>query len=574
MYVVDHDLIRRNNMAKINGGQLFAKALKKEGVECVFTLSGGHIMPILYGCREEGIEIIDVRHECSGGYGADAYAKVTGKPGVLITTAGPGVTNATTAMAESFETGIPVIHIGGGSPLIENETGPLQNVASFECMSAFCKWSRRVYHANRVPEYVAMAFRNALDGTPGPVYLEIPADILHGSYEEETIYWPRDYRATEHSFGAADLIEKAADALIAAKKPAMIIGEAARFSAEYAKEVEELANYLKIPSFAMITSRGMFADESKNELFTIGDGGMAAADVVLELGVDHSYKIGKGRAPRINGDAYRIMVHPDGKKVGYNAPADIAIIAGASAAAKQILELVKTKTSPVTDTSWVDEAKSITLKMKAPYIEAAKSDINPIHPGRIAAEVAKFVNEEAQDWHVVCDGGDAASWIDANSVARYPGQVVRYGPLGTIGVGPGFTLGAWAGDKKPVLYYTGDGSFGFYSMEFDSFVRHGIPVVCVISNDSAWGMIKLSEQAKREEYIKEHGHCATTLAEMRAYEKMPEIWGGIGVKVTKIEDIIPAIRKVRDSGLPGIVNVQCDKEAMSPPTAAFAGVKK
>jgi len=291
-----------------------------------------------------------------------------------------------------------------------------------------------------------LAFRNALDGTPGPVYLEIPADILHGSYEEETIYWPRDYRATMHGFGAADLIEKAADALIAAKKPAMIIGEAARFSAEYAKEVEELANYLKIPTFAMITSRGLFADESKNELFRIGDGGMAAADVVLELGVDHSYKIGKGRAPRINGSAYRIMVHPDGKKVGYNAPADVAIIAGASAAAKQILDIVKAKTSPVTDTAWVEEAKAITLKMKAPYIEAAESEITPIHPGRIAAEVAKFVNEEAQDWHVICDGGDAASWIDANSVARYPGQVVRYGPLGTIGVGPGFSLGAWAGD--------------------------------------------------------------------------------------------------------------------------------
>ena len=561
-------------MAKVNGGQLFAKALKKEGVECVFTLSGGHIMPILYGCREEGIKVIDVRHECSGGYGADAYAKVTGRPGVLITTAGPGVTNATTAMAEAAETGIPVIHIGGGSPLRENETGPLQNVASFECMSVFCKWARKVYNANRIPEYISMAFRNALDGTPGPVYLEIPADVLHGSFEEEEIYWPRDYRATEHGFGAPNLIEQAADALINAKKPAMIIGEAARFSAEYAEEVEELANYLKIPTFAMITSRGTFADESKNELFTIGDGGMAAADVVLELGVDHSYKIGKGRAPRINGSAYRIMVHPDSKKVGYNAPADVAIVAGASAAAKQILEVIKSKIQPVTDTAWVEEAKEISLKMRAPYLEAAKSDINPTHPGRIAAEVAKFINEEAQEWHIVCDGGDSSSWMDANSVARYPGQVIRYGPLGTIGVGPGFSMGAWAGDKKPVLYYTGDGSFGFYAMEFDSFVRHGIPVVCVISNDSAWGMIKLSEGAKREEYIKEHGHLATTLAEMRAYEKMPEVWGGIGIRVTNVEDIIPAIRKVRDSGLPGVVNVECDQVAMSPPTAAFSGVKK
>ena len=561
-------------MAKVSGGQLFAKALIKEDVKCVFTLSGGHIMPILYGCREEGISVIDVRHECSGGYAADAYAKVTGKPGVLITTAGPGVTNATTAMAEASETGIPIIHIGGGSPLRENETGPLQNVSSFECMSAFCKWSRRIYHANRIPEYVAMAFRYALDGMPGPVYLEIPADILMGSFEEEEIYWPRDYRTPAQGFGDPALVEKAADLLIAAKKPAMILGEAARFCAEYAQAVEELANYLKIPVLAMTTARGVFADESKNELFTIGDGGMAAADVILELGVDHSYKIGKGKAPRVNGDACRIMVHQDGVKIGYNAPADIAMIASASAVAKQILAVVKEKTSPVTSTEWIDEARAITRKIKSSYIEAAKSDICPTHPGRIASEVAKFISEEAQDWHVVCDGGDSASWMDANAVARYPGQVVRYGPLGTIGTGPGFTMGAWAADQKPVLYYTGDGSFGFYSMEFDSFIRHGIPVVCVISNDSAWGMIKLSEGEKRKEYIAQHGHLATTLAHMRAYEKMPEIWGGIGVRVTKTEDIIPAIRAVRDSGLPGIVNVECDQKEMSPPTAAFSGVKR
>ncbi|HZJ83534.1 MAG TPA: thiamine pyrophosphate-binding protein [Clostridia bacterium] len=561
-------------MTKINGGQLFAKALKKEGVECVFTLSGGHIMPILYGCREEGIEVIDVRHECSGAYAADAYAKVTGKPGIIITTAGPGITNATTAMAEAMETGIPIIHIGGGSPLIQNEMGPLQNVASFECMSVFSKWARRIYHAHRVPEYVAMAFRHALDGTPGPVYLEIPADVLMGSYEEEDIYWPRDYRAMEHGFGAQGLVEKAAEALIAAKRPAMIIGEAARFSSEYAEEVENLANYLKMPTYAMTTSRGVFADESKNELFTIGDGGIANADVILELGVEHSYKIGMGRAPRVNGDALKIMVHQDGTMIGYNTPADIGIIGGSSAVAKQIFDIVKSKVEPTTDTSWVEEAKAITNKIRAPYIEAANSDINPIHPGRIPAEVMKFINEEGQDWHIVCDGGDAASWMDANAVARYPGQVIRYGPLGTIGTGQGFTIGAWAGDDKPVLYYTGDGSIGFYSMEFDTYVRHGIPVVCVISNDSSWGMIKLSEEAKRKDYIEEHGHLATTLAEMRAYEKLPEMWGGVGIRVTKVEDIIPAIRKVRDSGLPGIVNVQCDQSEMSPPTAAFAGVKK
>lgn len=561
-------------MEKIDGGRLFAKALKKEGVERVFTLSGGHIMPILYGCREEGIRVIDVRHECSGGYAAEAYAKATGKPGVLITTAGPGITNATTAMAEAAETGIPLIHIGGGSPLRENDTGPLQNVDSFGAMDIFCKWSRKIFSSNRIPEYVSMAFRHALDASPGPVYLEIPADVLNQSFEADTIYWPHNYRSETTAFGDPEMIEKAADALIAAKKPAMIIGEAARFSSNYAKEVEELANYLKMPVFVQTTSRGVYADESTNELFCIGDGAIRAADVVLELAVDHSYKIGKGKAPRINGEALRIMVHPDMTKIGYNAPADIGIVAGASAAAKEILQVVKARINAVTDEKWVTEARELTKKIREPFTLAAESTIIPTHPGRVAAEVAKYIKTEGKDWHIICDGGDSASWIDANSVATYPGQVIRYGPLGTIGTGQGYTLGAWAADGKPVLYYTGDGSFGFYTMEFETYVRNNIPVVCVISNDSAWGMIKLSEEAKRPEYINKNGHLATTLSEMFPYERLAELWGGLGIRVTHYDDIIPAIRRVKESGKPGIINVEVDKKEMTPATAAFAGPKK
>ncbi|SMP45649.1 thiamine pyrophosphate-binding protein [Anoxynatronum buryatiense] len=561
-------------MAKVDGGRLFAKALKKEGVECVFTLSGGHIMPILYGCREEGIRVIDVRHESTGGYAAEAYAKVTGKPGILVTTAGPGITNATTPMAEAAETGIPVIHIGGGSPIRENDTGPLQNVKSFEAMAVFCKWARKIYNSSRVPEYVAMAFRHAYDDTPGPVYLEIAADVLFQQFEEDEIYWPERYRAFTTAYGDPRLVEQAAEALIQADKPAMIIGETARFSQQEKNSVEKLANYLKIPVFSQTTSRGVYADERTNELFRIGEGAIREADVVLELGVDHSYKIGKGKAPRVNGAALRIMVHPDLTKIGYNVPADIGIVAGAGAASDQIFEMVKAKTKPIQSGSWTDEARELTKMMRKPFLEAAVSTILPTHPGRVAAEVAKYIETEATDWHVICDGGDAASWIDANATASYPGQVVRYGPLGTIGTGQGYSLGAWAADGKPVLYYTGDGSFGFYSMEFETFVRNNIPLVCVISNDSAWGMIKLSEEAKRPDYISENGHLATTLPEMFPYEKMAALWGGVGIRVDHYDDIIPAIRKVRSSGKPGIINVDVDKIAMAPATAAFAGVKQ
>ena len=327
-------------MSQISIGKLFAKALKKEGIDAIFTLSGGHIMPILYACRDEGIRVIDVRHECSGAYAAIAYAKITGKPGVIVTTAGPGVTNVQTAMAEAAETSVPLIHIGGASPLSQNEMGPMQNIDSMKSMEAFCKWSRKIYQGNRAAEYVSMAFRQALTGTPGPVYLEIAADTVGGMCDEDAVVWPEHYRPTQSAYGNAALIEEAADALIAAKKPVLVLGQVAPYCSEEPEVIKELAEYLNIPVFAQMESRGMFGDELKDKLFTIGEGAIGIADVIVELGVDRNYKIGMGKPPRMNADAKRIVVHPDGAKIGWNWSADIAIVAGVTNAAKQILEVV------------------------------------------------------------------------------------------------------------------------------------------------------------------------------------------------------------------------------------------
>ena len=561
-------------MSQISIGKLFTKALKKEGIDAIFTLSGGHIMPILYACRDEGIRVIDVRHECSGAYAAIAYAKITGKPGVIVTTAGPGVTNVQTAMAEAAETSVPLIHIGGASPLSQNEMGPMQNIDSMKSMEAFCKWSRKIYQGNRAAEYVSMAFRQALTGTPGPVYLEIAADTVGGMCDEDAVVWPEHYRPTQSAYGNAALIEEAADALIAAKKPVLVLGQVAPYCSEEPEVIKELAEYLNIPVFAQMESRGMFGDELKDKLFTIGEGAIGIADVIVELGVDRNYKIGMGKPPRMNADAKRIVVHPDGAKIGWNWSADIAIVAGVTNAAKQILEVVKTKTAPVTSTAWTEEAEAATAAFRASYTESETAEMVPCHPGRCAAEVAKFIAEEAPDWHIIADGGDSSCWMDALAHASYRGQILRYGPLGTIGTGQGQAIGAWAADGKPVLYFTGDGSFGFYMGEWDTYLRHGIPVICVICNDSSWGMIKLSEGVKRADYIEEHGHLATTLAPMRAYEKMADIWGGMGLRVSKAEDIIPALRKIRESGKPGILNVEVDQHVMSPATRSFAGSLK
>lgn len=566
-------------MKNVDGGHLVAKMLKDEGVECVFTLVGGHIMPILFACKEMGIKIIDVRHECDALYAADAYARTSGKPGVAITTAGPGVSNTLTGMAEADQAGSPVIHIGGAADERMRDMELLQDIDTVTALKPFCRFCKRVTQGDRIPDYMAMAFRHALGNNPGPVYIEIPANLLNGRagglYDEEKVYFPKNYRTDEAVFADPAAIEEAAKLLAEAKKPVVVIGEQARYNTKYGEYVEKLVNYLKIPVYAvpLSTARGVFGDETKNELFILGEGAIGEADVILELNATNHGNLKFGRAPYFNGDAKIIQVHPDKSKVGFNTRADLGLVASAGACAMQLFQVIEKKYPARSDNEWVDEARKLMQEEHAPFIEGRKSDILPIHPGRLAGEIADYMDKKAPDWHVVCDGGDSAQWMLNIARARYPGQVIRYGNLGTIGTGAGFTLGAWAADNKPVVYFTGDGSFGFYAMEFETMAKQNMPVVCVIANDNAWGMIKMSQTLQIPDYLAQWGipECLQ-LPETIAYEKLAEVWGGVGVKVTKIEEIVPAIEKVMASGKPGIVNVTMNGTIFSPATADFAGV--
>ncbi len=558
-------------MAKIDGGRVFAKALKREGVETIFTLVGGHITPFFYGCRQEGIKIIDFRHECDAAYAADAYARVTGKPGVLLTTAGPGVTNTITAMEEALYTGVPVVHIGGASPARSEERGDLQDMNTFELLAACTKWSRKVYEPARFADMVAIAFRQATATWPGPVYLEVPADTLRAILDEDEVYYPKNYRTDALPFGDPELIEKAADLLISAQAPVMVVGETSRYSTKHGEAVEELANYLKIPVMSSVMARGLFADEAKNPLFKLGMS-VVAADVVLTLGLNNDWYVNALNPPVVRADAKIIQVHTAAEKIGWNAPAEIGIIGGTGPVAKQLLDAVKAKTPAKEDMTWVNKAAEVAKTVSKGYLDGFVAEGVPVHPGRCAGEVAKFLAAEydsGNDWNLVADGGDSCLWMRAASTIHRPGGLVSFGPNGTIGVGAGFVVGAWASNDKPVLWYTGDGSFGFYTMEMDTMAKQGIPVVCVISNDSAWGMIKMGEKISQPEEIGTNGYCGVDLCHMRDYHKLPETWGGYGELVTKAEDIIPAIKRAAATGKPSIINVEVDKVNMTPATQAF-----
>ena len=556
-------------MSEQDGGALVGQALADEGVERVFALCGGHIMPALYGMRNSGLEIVDVRHECTALYAAIAYTRATGKIAAVLTTAGPGVGNTATGMMEAASMSIPVVHIGGAVAMAMRDAGDLQDMSTLTLMESVSKWARKVTLAERIPEYISMAFRHATDSSPGPVYLEIPTDLLFAKIDATKLRMVAP--GTNHAApaGEPNLIDEAATLLANAERPAMLFDDGACATiGGYADSVAELSDYLKMPiGVAGYGCRGAFGDESQNRLLkTLAIGG---ADVVLTMGCRFDFRLGSGRF--IPKDAKVIQVHTDSPQIGFNVRADVGIVGGAGLVSRQILDAVKLKRDPWVGDSWAGPASATTTENLPADFKDAKM---PIHPGRCAGEVAKFLEAEARDWSLVIDGGEASVWMGGAATAYRSGQLHATGPNGTIGTGPGLVIGAWAADRKPVLWYTGDGSFGFYAMEMDTMARLGIPVVCVISNDSSWGMISLVEKHVRPAEIEQRGSCNTDLHRMRAYEKMVAMWDGYGEQVSDPEKILPAIQRAAANGKPSIVNVEIDNESLSSFIAPYAQMMK
>lgn len=555
-------------MTVVNGGYLFAKALKKEGVEQIYTICGGQIMPLIYGCRAEGIAVIDVRHENAGVYAADAYARMTGKPGVVVTTVTPGVMQTMQGIAEARASGSPLILIAGSVSLGDSETGAEQDFDTYSILKTNTLWSARVFDTKRIPEYVAKAFRKAMTATPGPVYIECPVNVMKGKVDVEDVEFPQLARNTALPYGDPELIDQAADMLIGAKRPVLVLGDASVYTQQHGEAVKELVHYLDIPVFATTMARGFYGDEN-DSVFTIGEGALAEADVVLTLSAGMNFRLNFGKPPMVSEDAKFIQIHPDSSSIGLNAPAHIGIVAGAGPAARQLLDSVVKKTAKRQNPEWLERAAELHAGIRAEWTEGYNfPDIMPMHPARCAVEVAKFLEAKGGDWSVACDGGDSYEWMMRAVKIHRPGQIVGYGPNGTIGTGQGFAMGAWAAHKKPVLLYTGDGSIGFYAMEFDTMERHNMQIICVISNDSQWGMVKMAETTRSASEIQK-GYIATELPHMRHYEKFPEVWNGYGEVVTDVNEIIPAIERAYASGKPAIINVEVHDEYPCPFTKAY-----
>ncbi|HSE83104.1 MAG TPA: thiamine pyrophosphate-binding protein [Thermodesulfobacteriota bacterium] len=554
-------------MAKVHGGWLVAKTLHELGIREVFSLSGGHINPIYDACVDFNIRIIDFHHEQGASMAADAYGRVKRQPGVCLVTAGPGLTNTLTGVAGAYLSNAPCLIISGKSGVEENDRIPLQDIDQQAVITPITKWARTVYDTKRIPDYITTAYNKAITGKPGPVYLGIPYEFLYGSCEEGKV---DRYSINIPSYrvqSTEETVAQAVEMFKSAKRPVAIAGSGAWYSGAD-KELLVFLDKVKVPIFTLNFGRGIVSDDHP---LCFGAASPSApnafkkvtseADLILLLGIRLSLYIGWGRT--FNPEAKVIQVDIDSGEIGRNRPADLGIVGDVGKVLAQLSDYLKGNSIKLNYESWVKQAKAWRQEEWSKTEEIRNSDKTPIHALRVIKAVEDVMGDDDM---LVIDGGDTQVWTDTTYRVRRPGHYVKGGPLGCMGVGVPFAIGTKvACPDKQVTLISGDGAIGMNFMEFETALRHKIPFVTVICNDQSWGM------TKRQLWLT-YGRGRPTLGvdlPLIPFHEVVKVLGGYGEIVTEPGQLRGALDRAFSSGVPALINVTTDPEAISPSTYAL-----
>ncbi len=552
----------------VSGGHLVAKALKNEGVDTIFTLCGGHIIDIYDGCVDEGIRIIDVRHEQVAAHAADGYARQTGKLGCVVTTAGPGCTNAVTGIATAFRSESPVLHIGGQGALTQHMMGSLQDLPHVDMMRPITKFSASVRSTERVADMIAMAARECYAGAPGPAYLEIPRDVLDREIElsRAVIPQPGSYRASTKSLGDPADIERLADMLVAAERPVILIGSQV-WTCRGHEAALDLVRALNIPAYFNGAARGLLPPGDPHHFDRTRREGFDGADVIVIVGTPFDFRMGYGK--RLGRDAKIVQIDMSYATVAKNRDVSLGLVGDPGVILRAVREAASGRLKAAAQQqrkSWMADLRGREAKATEKLMPLFKSDRQPIHPYRVAWEINEFLGD---DTIYIGDGGDVVT-ISAQAVRpRRPGQWMDPGALGSLGVGTGFALAAkLANPNKEVLCYYGDGSFGMTGFDMETANRFGAPYLAVIGNNSAMNQIRYGQITK---YGEQRGSVGNLLGDI-PFGRFAEMLGGHGEEVRDPAQIAPALQRAREaiakSGKSAIVNIWVDPSEYAPGTKA------
>jgi acetolactate synthase-1/2/3 large subunit len=547
-------------MGSVDGGTVLVQTLQSAGINTMFGLEGGHIDPILHAARHAGMRLVDVRHEAVAGYAADAWMRTTGTPAACVVTAGPGFTNSLSAITSSYLDRVPVLHIAGATPLREQETNALQgDFDQVAMVRPVTKWAERATSIDMVAPMARAAIRAMFEGRPGPAFLEVPIDVVFDETEElATGDSELSVRATQPA-PAPEAVTQAVELLRGAERPVVLAGTGALLSqcGEALVGFVERAGipvYTNPKALGIIPGRhplscGTFTNLARSEV---------EPDVVLILGARHGMFLGGTSNDVIPLDSKRIQVDVDSREIGRLHAVDVPVVADC----RRMLEAMLRESVTYPDRSaWINEARAAAGWHRERYADAFGDGL-PLHPYLVASEVAEYVDERTI---VVQDGGDAGSWAETamSSRAAGPGKWLSIGYLGNLGMHQGLGIGAAAAHPDHrVICMTGDGSIGFQIAEFDTMVRHNLPIMTVVLNNLAWGMSY--EYQIRQPY----GLTWVELADNFRYDRVCEACGGHGEYVDSREQLRPALERALASNRPSCVNVRT-RSVASPKTEAY-----
>jgi thiamine pyrophosphate-dependent acetolactate synthase large subunit-like protein len=533
---------------RLHGGRLIARRLKAHGVTKLFTLSGGHIFPIYDGCRAEGIDIVDVRHEQAATFAAEGWAKVTRTPGVAALTAGPGVTNGMSAIASAQSNNSPMLVLGGRAPAMRWGRGSLQEIDHVPFVRPLTKFAATPDATAEIPALVDDALRIAMTPHSGPTFLDFPMDHVFS----EAVEAESDAALAAPHLGAGadgDAIERAGKLLAQAERPVIMAGTNLYWG-HGENALRALAEALGIPVFLNGLARGCLPAD--HELFFSRARGTAlkGADVALVIGVPMDFRLGFGESFGAETELVTIDV---AEPVREHPRPIAAELYGALPATLDALRVAAGRGAGTA--RWVGELRATEDEKRAAEAVELDDERAPLHPMRVYKGLAEVIDRDAI---VVCDGGDFVSYAGRVVDSYEPGCWLDPGPFGCLGSGPGYALAAKLAHPGRQVVLLGDGAFGFSGMEFDTLARHGVDVVGVMGNNGIWAL---------EKHPMEFLYGYSVAAELRPatrYDEVVAALGGHGELVQRPDELRGALDRAFAADVPALVNVLTDPSVVYP----------
>jgi acetolactate synthase-1/2/3 large subunit len=531
-----------------HGGRLIARRLKANGVSRLFTLSGGHLFSIYDGCRSEGIDIVDVRHEQTAAFAAEGWAKVTRELGVCALTAGPGVTNGMSAMAGAQANHSPLLVLGGRAPALRWGQGSLQEIDHVPFARPLCKSAATAQSAAEIPGLVEQAIITALAPHSGAAFLDFPLDHVFTEAPEGEL---DVLRPAARAAADGALIEQAGALLSKAERPVVMAGTDLYWG-RGEQALLDLVQTLRVPVFLNGLARGCVPADHELFFSRARSAGLQGADVALLIGVPMDFRLAFGAA--FGADTEIVAIDAAEPERSHPRPVAVELYGEME---KTLRDLTSAAGGvSLSSEAWVSQLRELESERRAAERAELEDDRAPLHPMRLYKELGEVIDRDAI---VIGDGGDFVSYAGKAIDSYEPGCWLDPGPFGCLGSGPGYALAAkLARPDRQVVLLVGDGAFGFAGMEFDTLARHGVNVVAVMGNNGIWAL---------EKHPMEFLYGYSVAAELRPatrYDQVVQALGCHGELVERPPDLKPAIARAFESGKPALVNVLTDPDVVYP----------